>query len=74
MSKLADDRYTVVATDTAHRHVEAWLRRHLPLPLPGAAAPQVRTVREKDEPEPSSQSYPPPRRCLSTTSPAPTRS
>lgn len=30
VTKLADDRFLVVATDTAHRHVESWLRRHIP--------------------------------------------
>ena len=30
VTKLADDRFWVVASDTAHRHVETWLRRHLP--------------------------------------------
>ncbi|RYZ15399.1 MAG: FAD-dependent oxidoreductase, partial [Myxococcaceae bacterium] len=29
VTKLARDKYLVVATDTAHRHVEAWMRRHL---------------------------------------------
>jgi len=29
VSKLDDDRFWVVATDTAHRHVETWLRRHI---------------------------------------------
>ncbi len=29
VTKLADDDFLVVATDTAHRHVEAHLRRHL---------------------------------------------
>jgi 4-methylaminobutanoate oxidase (formaldehyde-forming) len=29
VTKLAGDRYWVVATDTAHRHVETWMRRHL---------------------------------------------
>jgi glycine cleavage system aminomethyltransferase T/glycine/D-amino acid oxidase-like deaminating enzyme len=28
VTKLSDDRFLVVATDTAHRHVEAWMRRH----------------------------------------------
>ena len=28
VSKLADDRFFVVASDTAHRHVATWLRRH----------------------------------------------
>ena len=28
VTKLAPDRFWVVASDTAHRHVEAWLRRH----------------------------------------------
>ena len=27
VTKLADDRFLVVATDTAHRHVETWMRR-----------------------------------------------
>jgi 4-methylaminobutanoate oxidase (formaldehyde-forming) len=30
ITKLGDDRFWVVATDTAHRHVETWLRRHIP--------------------------------------------
>ena len=30
VTKLADDRYWVVASDTVHRHVETWLRRHTP--------------------------------------------
>jgi 4-methylaminobutanoate oxidase (formaldehyde-forming) len=30
VSKLSDEKYMVVATDTMHRHVEAWMRRHLP--------------------------------------------
>ena len=29
-TKLADDRFMVVASDTAHGHVQAWLRRHGP--------------------------------------------
>ena len=29
VTKLDDDRYWVVASDTAHRHVETWLRRHV---------------------------------------------
>ncbi len=29
VTKLDDDRFLVVASDTAHRHVETWLRRHL---------------------------------------------
>jgi 4-methylaminobutanoate oxidase (formaldehyde-forming) len=28
VTKLDDERYWVVATDTAHRHVETWMRRH----------------------------------------------
>jgi heterotetrameric sarcosine oxidase gamma subunit len=28
VTKLTGDRFLVVATDTAHRHVETWLRRH----------------------------------------------
>jgi 4-methylaminobutanoate oxidase (formaldehyde-forming) len=30
VTKLDDERYLVVATDTAHRHVETWMRRHTP--------------------------------------------
>ncbi len=30
VTKLADERYWVVASDTAHRHVETWMRRHFP--------------------------------------------
>ncbi len=30
VSKLDDERFLVVASDTAHRHVETWLRRHIP--------------------------------------------
>lgn len=29
VTKLDDEQYWVVATDTAHRHVETWLRRHM---------------------------------------------
>jgi glycine cleavage system aminomethyltransferase T/glycine/D-amino acid oxidase-like deaminating enzyme len=28
VTKLADDRFWVVASDTAHRHVETWMKRH----------------------------------------------
>lgn len=30
VTKLDDEKYWVVATDTAHRHVETWMRRHTP--------------------------------------------
>jgi heterotetrameric sarcosine oxidase gamma subunit len=30
VTKLAADRFMVVVTDTMHRHVETWLRRHAP--------------------------------------------
>ena len=30
VTKLGNDRFWVVASDTAHRHVETWLRRHVP--------------------------------------------
>ncbi len=30
VTKLAADQYWVVASDTAQRHVETWLRRHIP--------------------------------------------
>lgn len=30
VTKLEDDRFLVVASDTAHRHVETWMRRHFP--------------------------------------------
>jgi 4-methylaminobutanoate oxidase (formaldehyde-forming) len=29
VTKLGDERYWVVATDTAHRHVETWMKRHI---------------------------------------------
>jgi len=29
VTKLADERFWVVASDTAHRHVETWMRRHI---------------------------------------------
>jgi len=29
VTRLGDDKFLVVATDTAHRHVETWLHRHL---------------------------------------------
>jgi glycine cleavage system aminomethyltransferase T/glycine/D-amino acid oxidase-like deaminating enzyme len=29
VTKLSDDRFWVVASDTAHRHVDTWMRRHL---------------------------------------------
>ena len=28
VTKLDDERFWVVASDTAHRHVETWMRRH----------------------------------------------
>jgi heterotetrameric sarcosine oxidase gamma subunit len=30
VTKLAEDRFLVVVTDTMHRHAETWLRRHIP--------------------------------------------
>ena len=30
VSKMGDERYLVVASDTAHRHVATWLQRHTP--------------------------------------------
>jgi 4-methylaminobutanoate oxidase (formaldehyde-forming) len=30
VTKLDDERFFVVASDTAHRHVETWMRRHFP--------------------------------------------
>jgi glycine cleavage system aminomethyltransferase T/glycine/D-amino acid oxidase-like deaminating enzyme len=30
VTKLDDERYWVVASDTAHRHVETWMRRRIP--------------------------------------------
>jgi glycine cleavage system aminomethyltransferase T/glycine/D-amino acid oxidase-like deaminating enzyme len=30
VTKLASDRFMVVASDTAHRHAETWMRRHFP--------------------------------------------
>ncbi len=30
VTKLDDERFLVVASDTAHRHVETWMRRHFP--------------------------------------------
>ncbi len=30
VTKLDDERFWVVASDTAHRHVETWMRRHIP--------------------------------------------
>lgn len=30
VTKLARDRFMVVASDTAHRHVASWLQRHIP--------------------------------------------
>ncbi len=29
VTKLGDERYWVVATDTMHRHVETWMKRHM---------------------------------------------
>lgn len=29
VTKLGDERYWVVASDTAHRHAESWMRRHI---------------------------------------------
>ena len=30
VTKLDDEKYWVVASDTAHRHVETWMKRHIP--------------------------------------------
>lgn len=30
VSKLSEEKYMVVATDTMHRHAETWLRQHIP--------------------------------------------
>ncbi len=30
VTKLTEERFIVVVTDTMHRHVETWLRRHIP--------------------------------------------
>jgi glycine cleavage system aminomethyltransferase T len=30
VAKLTEERFLVVATDTMHRHVETWLKRHIP--------------------------------------------
>lgn len=30
VTKFSDEKFLVVATDTMHRHVESWLRRHIP--------------------------------------------
>jgi 4-methylaminobutanoate oxidase (formaldehyde-forming) len=30
VTKLEEERFLVVASDTAHRHVETWMRRHFP--------------------------------------------
>lgn len=30
VTKLSDEKYWVVASDTAHRHVQTWLERHIP--------------------------------------------
>ncbi len=30
VTKLSDDRFYIVASDTAHRHAETWLRRNIP--------------------------------------------
>ncbi|MFT5232820.1 MAG: glycine cleavage system aminomethyltransferase T/glycine [Candidatus Krumholzibacteriia bacterium] len=30
VTKQTEDRFMVVVTDTMHRHVEAWIRRHIP--------------------------------------------
>jgi 4-methylaminobutanoate oxidase (formaldehyde-forming) len=30
VTKLREDKYMVVASDTAHRHVETWIKRHTP--------------------------------------------
>ena len=42
VTKLDDERYLVVASDTVHRHVETWIRRHI------AARDDVRHVTVTD--------------------------
>ncbi len=41
VAKLAEDRFWIVASDTARRHVAAWMRRHAP---PGVAITDVTTA------------------------------
>ncbi len=36
VTKLADDKFWVVASDTAHRHVETWMKRHIEADAPGS--------------------------------------
>jgi len=31
VTRLADETFIVICSDTAHRHVETWLKRHIPL-------------------------------------------
>ncbi|AKV01410.1 Sarcosine dehydrogenase [Labilithrix luteola] len=38
VTKLSDEKYWVVASDTAHRHVETWLKRHIDSHSPDAHA------------------------------------
>jgi 4-methylaminobutanoate oxidase (formaldehyde-forming) len=38
VTKLADDKFWVVASDTAHRHVETWMKRHIEADGNGAGA------------------------------------
>jgi 4-methylaminobutanoate oxidase (formaldehyde-forming) len=38
VTKLADEKFWVVASDTAHRHVETWMRRHIEADPQGAHA------------------------------------
>jgi 4-methylaminobutanoate oxidase (formaldehyde-forming) len=37
VTKLSDEKYMVVASDTAHRHVETWMKRHLLMGQPADA-------------------------------------
>lgn len=37
VTKLGDDKFWVVASDTAHKHVETWMRRHLEADGDGSA-------------------------------------
>ena len=39
VTKLADERFWVVASDTAHRHVETWMRRHFARPTRTRSSP-----------------------------------
>ena len=53
VTKLDDERFWVVASDTAHRHVETWMRRHIPSDAHAFVADVTSALRAAQRPGPA---------------------